>query len=484
MNHSGASRSGEMPTIRKGRRLRDGAMGSQSRPKGIFFACLISALPQTPIKRKRATLIGLLLILASFLSTASMVIKLRLEKLKQRQREERLSETNQKDSWRGFGQPSSTAAGQKKGDNSLALVYPPPPPSLTGTETYTMILPLVCKEVATAQLLISTLHAFTDPKELQAIYIVADANDLPCVEARLRNATVHLKDQTGSSTETDWPSTKLVFLSSESLIPELVHVPHTAENVRYFVPYGRTSSEMLQARSFGYIIQMLVKLAIAEHVQTDYYITLDADILCTRPMKYQDIFLWDNRDASSNNTKRRRKAVNNPDFMHNHRSWWNASDRILQTYGLFSSLDHEAKAMGVTPAILHRNSVLQLHRYLETLYEQPWRSFLIEYSTAFQWTEYTLYYTYALASGLFRKYHLGIDQSPGIHVHNPLYARANIWNPKQLTGWDWASSFDPKATGNGYFLVTQASLTGHNVTVSEYIASSIRPYLPKGTLPQ
>lgn len=39
----------------------------------------------------------------------------------------------------------------------------------------------------------------------------------------------------------------------------------------------------------GYAVQMAVKLLISRHICTDYYVTLDADVLMTRPVRYDDL---------------------------------------------------------------------------------------------------------------------------------------------------------------------------------------------------
>jgi len=39
----------------------------------------------------------------------------------------------------------------------------------------------------------------------------------------------------------------------------------------------------------GWYLQQLIKLAIAEHIKTDFYLTLDADVICVKPVYFSDL---------------------------------------------------------------------------------------------------------------------------------------------------------------------------------------------------
>lgn len=53
---------------------------------------------------------------------------------------------------------------------------------------------------------------------------------------------------------------------------------------------ARKESAHLGGRGFGYRVQMLLKLGVARIVPTDFYITLDSDVLLTQPLEYADLF--------------------------------------------------------------------------------------------------------------------------------------------------------------------------------------------------
>ena len=46
-----------------------------------------------------------------------------------------------------------------------------------------------------------------------------------------------------------------------------------------------------QNKKIGWQIQQLLKLAIAKLIESDFYITFDADILCLKPVRYDDIII-------------------------------------------------------------------------------------------------------------------------------------------------------------------------------------------------
>jgi len=474
MSHGSSKSGGKLTTMTTSGYTKQNEKDESNFSKAAL-SLVFSCLPRTPLRRKRAVAAALLII--TFFAWRNS----RSENINIKD-----SERNILKNFHGSSRLEASASRRPRGSEIIQKVHSPPPPALTETETYTMVLPLVCKEVPTAQLLLSTLAAFTDPDELVAIFIVADEKDLECVREKVYNATSHIGEKSQdeyNNQRSKWAVQKIRFISSESIIPELAHVPKTEKTGRYFIPPEQIKTTMIRARSFGYIIQMLIKLAIADHVQTDYYITLDGDLLCTRTMKYRDIILFE--DNTKNSTLSvKRKAVNNPDRIKNHHLWWIGSDLVLQTDGIISQAGAEANAfaMGVTPAILHRNSVIQLHRYLESLYDTPWRSSLIEFSKTHPWTEYTLYYTHAVAAGIFEKHHMAIPKREPIPSKR-LYAGKNMWNPKQIHEWDWDHSFNPDIKNDGYFLVTQAALEGIKDSLAEHIVSQVKPHVPEGTFP-
>jgi hypothetical protein len=153
----------------------------------------------------------------------------------------------------------------------------------------------------------------------------------------------------------------------------------------------------------GWYIQQILKMAAAQVVETPYYLTLDADVICVRPVRSQDLFVGG-------------KALVNTTSEDWHPDWYRNSERVL---GLArSGLTH-----GVTPALLHRDAMTALFAHLQARVAAPlragqviagrhssigralgsWRSYLLRNTP---WTEYSLYYTYLEATGQFDRYHV------------------------------------------------------------------------------
>ena len=60
---------------------------------------------------------------------------------------------------------------------------------------------------------------------------------------------------------------------------------------------------------------MLVKLAAAVLVETPFYVTLDADVLLTRPTRFEDLVAGG-------------KGLFQPDPGNQHGNWWAASKQV------------------------------------------------------------------------------------------------------------------------------------------------------------
>jgi len=227
----------------------------------------------------------------------------------------------------------------------------------------------------------------------------------------------------------------------------------------------------------GWNKQQLIKLAVAEIVETDFYLTLDADIICVRPTSFSDLVKdgraycykheleWGLRTGGSGEMDKK---------------WYHDAERVLK-------IDHAEYHHNVTPAILSREGMILLYKHLarasrdsrigfskrdllcwcanvlakwipSNLFAE-WRLYLIRIGP---WTEYSLYYTFLEASDLFEKYHFLLDK--------PIWGNS-VWYLDQYDSWDAASSFLGERTF--YFSVIQSN-TGIN---PDEIWQKVCPYL-------
>jgi hypothetical protein len=84
----------------------------------------------------------------------------------------------------------------------------------------------------------------------------------------------------------------------------------------------------------GWLKQQIIKLSVADHVSTDYFLTLDPDVILCKPMTATDIFVGG-------------KSILQAEARRTHPSWWAGSATML---GIPSDL--QRPGMSVTPAIL------------------------------------------------------------------------------------------------------------------------------------
>lgn len=187
--------------------------------------------------------------------------------------------------------------------------------------------------------------------------------------------------------------------------------------------------ETVTRRPSGWSLQQLVKLAIADRVGTEFYLTLDADVICVQTVTGEELVM-DGRAISN-----RRTGV---PFRE---EWYDWAERVL-------GLPRSQYVHGVTPAVLSRRAVASLQRFL-SMKDAPaagpaallarwrrkgWRRYLLD---QLPWTEYTLYFSYLEAVDLYDDYHF-----PGEAGADTIYGNS-IWLPGQtLDEWDAGAVFD------------------------------------------
>ena len=193
----------------------------------------------------------------------------------------------------------------------------------------------------------------------------------------------------------------------------------------------------------GWYRQQLVKLAIADVVETEFYITLDADVVATRPIEYASLII-DGRSVC---------RVYALDL---HPDWYQSSRKVLGLTPKRSGISHN-----VTPALLHRDAVRALAKHLEARATESrnlfaswssrlrgalaafsnlaehdrssWRWYLASHAP---WTEYALYYTFLEATDQFDHWH--IDSTQGLYDRELCVWRDSAAN---FEHWDPATSF-------------------------------------------
>ena len=243
-----------------------------------------------------------------------------------------------------------------------------------GRPTLDAVLPLARKDLRRAQILLQSLDHFDAP--IGNLWVVTPDANVDRVAARLAGAT------------------GLTVLADTEVIPEIAG---------------------FEALPDGWFVQQLVKLAVAERIDSAFYLTLDADVICVRAFEVADLVV-DGRGISNRRTGPRFEP-----------EWYGWAARVLE-------MPESNYVHGVTPAVLSVEAVLGLQRHLGSLFDRgSWRRYLLE---SVPWTEYVLYFTWLEATGRYDRYHFA-----GEHGADTIYGNS-LWLPDQdLASWDAEAIF-------------------------------------------
>lgn len=207
----------------------------------------------------------------------------------------------------------------------------------------------------------------------------------------------------------------------------------------------------------GWYKQQLVKLVASSFVSSPFYLTLDADVLCTRKVNYTDLVP---------NGKARCYVMQQAD----HQDWYDGAEAALGLTAARRNVLHNVTPVvwsteGVQKTVSHLNQ-RALHRKwskgqrglrqrAHALFRNntfrnntapPWMNYL---APATPWAEYALYFTYLEATGQFERYHVESD----VCIYD---IERSLWkNTKTLEGWDPRPLFE--GAGPPYFAVIQSN---------------------------
>jgi Family of unknown function (DUF6492) len=203
----------------------------------------------------------------------------------------------------------------------------------------------------------------------------------------------------------------------------------------------------------GWYKQQALKIYSAKMINTEYYMTLDADICLTQTTDMTTFF-----PAG--------KAIYTHNKMGIHYDWYLGSAKMLDIDLKFVKEDY---VIGVTPEILSTRVVLYLIEYLKSKASEKKYFTLFEYLAAnCCWTEYTLYWLFLHEYFLEKDYYTNEN-----HIHK-LESNYSIWfkdqaNDKDILLKNIDNAFNDKI---GLFLIIQSNC----ILLDEY-CEIIRNYL-------
>jgi len=150
--------------------------------------------------------------------------------------------------------------------------------------------------------------------------------------------------------------------------------------------------------SNGWHIQQILKLAAAEHVSSQHYVTLDSDILCLRPFGSDDLVINGKAMAGVETAETYLRCYTDSFAAHE----IGVKKRRYESSAALLAYERCKGFCGCyfseTPCVLHTNSVVELLCYLTTASQVPWSTTLAQTS---EWTEYSLYFQFLESRGLF-----------------------------------------------------------------------------------
>jgi hypothetical protein len=246
-----------------------------------------------------------------------------------------------------------------------------------------------------AHILFSSLQHFAAPGLISELFVIVPSAEIELVEQEY----------------SCWQSLNIKVMAEDHLIPELKKYP----------------------KMRGWRKQQLLKIAIANLVENDFYLTLDADVICLKPLEENKLIV----DG---------KALLQYEPRSQHPKWWKSSARILN---MSPDVGPKNLGMTVTPALLSRTLSQKLMRELSAnKVAEDWADVLcslhdpaniknwwIGRYLKLKWTEYSLYYLCAMKLGLLEQFHCiaGTSQIPALLL---------IHDSHPYECWDIARSFD------------------------------------------
>jgi len=246
-----------------------------------------------------------------------------------------------------------------------------------------------------AHILFTSLQTFVEPGLISELFVIVPAAE---VELVTKEYAV-------------WQSLNIKVMAEDDLLPEFKKYP----------------------KMRGWRKQQLLKIAIANLVENEFYLTLDADVICLKPLDESKLII----DG---------KALLQYEQRAQHPKWWKSSARILK---MNPDVGPKELGMTVTPALMSRTLSKKLMLELSpNKAGENWvdalcslhdpanpRNWWIGRFLKLKWTEYSLYYLCAMKLGLLEQFHViaGTAQTPALLL---------IHDSHPYESWNIAGSFD------------------------------------------
>ena len=246
----------------------------------------------------------------------------------------------------------------------------------TKNKIISIVIPSIYKDIFRLKILLISINRFVSKELFDKIYIIISNDEYQKFEDFIYKENI-LKEL----------YKRIIFIKESELIPS--------------INFPKSNIPPLDKRN-GWFKQQIFKLAIANKLETKFYLILDSDCLFIKNFNTSDVFIDKNGSILS---------YIQEEEIFVHEKWWEGSAELL---GIINPFMNSLKSgIGVTPQILSVEIVKKLSEFIENKfpgkkwYSILWSKRVVKFFPKITiWTEYTLYYLFAKRAGLFNKYHL------------------------------------------------------------------------------
>lgn len=190
--------------------------------------------------------------------------------------------------------------------------------------------------------------------------------------------------------------------------------------------YLKQSAPAAAAREFrgmGYRLQMLIKLGVAKHVPTDFYVTFDCDVALTKPLKLGALVRDDWKGGMRGIMQGEMRDGGSRRWMsHSLDMFFGVNVGAARGRAGDCTVELLLRTVGVTPAVMSREAAEAVISRLESAASRSGPAanssrassaydahLMAALETGADWTEYGLYAAGTCLAGLLDK----------VHVHDP-----------------------------------------------------------------
>lgn len=216
----------------------------------------------------------------------------------------------------------------------------------------------------------------------------------------------------------------------------------------------------------GWFIQQVVKLAMSHCVSTEYYVTLDNDVVCVKPFSYNSLVrggkalinLETPRDYSRLYVAELAKEET--------RTKYERYKRSAALLGYIRPSRLEARFYGETPVVFHAESVRAMTAHIEKRFARNWCTSLLART---DWTECSLYYQYLEMISTLRAVARVKGCNHVLDLEKSVWHQTALYKRRRL--YDCTHFLKNRLNGAGYFVAVQSWLQPSSWLPSSYSRS-------------